>query len=218
MKKILLSVILSVAVITLNAQVKKGSILLGGSVSVSNSETQQQTTPLLKTTNNVAVISPAFGYAFKDNSVAGINLSFGSGTSKQTYGTNPPLKDEIDLYGAGIFYRPYLNLSNRFYLFGEFEAGFQNLKREQDLGVSSKMNEKEFLVFLDLTPGIAFAVNKRFHLEASINNILSLDYETSERTYSNAPTNVQKTSGFNFHANAGGSVPLSLGIRLVLGK
>jgi hypothetical protein len=214
MKKILCSFIFISFVFIADAQINKGSILLGGTVSSQSFKTESGTDTQKE---NLFVFTPAVGYAFKTNTVAGINLFYGH--SKQGY-VGFPTNQEIKSYGAGIFYRKYMNLSKKFYLFGEADAGYNYGKREQQYPSSSHSIEKINSFNLGVTPGLAFAVNRFIHLEASIANIISLQYQKSLKTYqgSSFPQPDIKSSGFAFEANANNSAPISIGIRFVLGR
>ncbi len=198
---------------TLNAQISKGSILIGGNLSLGTSTTKYQTYEI---DNNYLSINPAIGVAIKENSVLGISLSYSMYTQKNTLLN--AYKEDANAYGGGLFYRQYKSLSNRFYLFGEAGAGYYNTKvtREAPDFIQIFKNNS---VNLNLYPGITYAVSKRFHLEAALHNLLNLNYSSAKTTtMGSAPTSETKTDGFSFMTNVGTGVPLSLGFRFVIPK
>src|SRR5437588_110750 len=68
-------------------------------------------------------------------------------------------------------------------------------------------------VYLNIYPGLSYAMTKSFHLELSINNLLSLGYTSSNIVNSNSGGQISsnKNSGFSFVTNANSSFPFSIG-------
>ena len=110
-------------------------------------------------------------------------------------------------------------LGKNFYLFGEGGAGYNNREYHQSAAPDSRQVVKTNSYSINLYPGIAYAVSKKIHLEASINNLVNLAY--SSDTYENVTGSSASTStskGFSFTTNVSNSVPLTLGFRFVIGK
>jgi hypothetical protein len=112
---------------------------------------------------------PVAGIAVKDNIVLGISLLYEHGESKG--GVNPIISGGS--YGAGAFMRRYLPLSKSFYLLGQ--TGLNYLHSEFDLFSNSpNINQsiRSWALSANVFPGISYAVNKKFHLEIAINDLL----------------------------------------------
>lgn len=107
------------APIAANAQINEGRYLLGGSFSFSNSQNPQIT----GAQSQSLYTNIQLGKVIKDNTVAGIMLSYGysnNGTSSKS-----------DRYGADVFYRKYKSIAKDFYLFGETDALYNYSKSTQ---------------------------------------------------------------------------------------
>ncbi len=216
MKKIVLSFIfITVCSFIASAQITKGSILLGGGISFGGSKTESGG---FEYKYKGFGISPSIGFAVKDNQVVGFNLSYNLSEGKNT-DLQSPNNNEVTFYGAGIFYRKYLPLSKSFYLFGQAGAGYNqgNTKVEYP---NYRQDQKNQGFNLALYPGITYAVNKKFHLEASLNNLINLNYSTAKITTTTNGGNPQKSNSkrFGFSTNLSSATPLSIGFRFVLGK
>jgi hypothetical protein len=214
MKKFLLVSITFFFIVSLaHAQITKGSLLLGGSVSANTNETESGST---ENKSNGLYIRPAIGLTVKENTVVG--LRGGYSHSKTQY-NGPYAEQKTYSYSIGTFVRRYLPLGKGFYLFGEAGVDYDYLENSQPNGNDSKSVYKGKTFEADLYPGIAYAVSKKIHLEASINNLINLSYLTSKTEYSYVGgQTVSKTKGFSFGSNASSSVPLNIGFRFVLGK
>lgn len=213
MKK--LTFLFSVLVFTgiAKAQIAKGSVLLGGSIGASKYKTEEGS---MEQKQRYLVISPSAGIAVKDNLVAGLRLFYGHGENK--YNNTFP-KQESDAYGIGLFLRRYLTLGKNFYLYGEADAGYSRNKSDEHSGTDSRRIMKTSAVGLDLTPGVAYAVSKGFHLEATINSLASLTYSKSKtENISIAGSSKSETTGVSFGTNFSVTAPLSIGFRFVLAK
>lgn len=194
-----------------HAQISKGTILLGGGISANNSKQDVQND---EHSFNGFSINPAIGFTVKENTVIGLRGSYG-----HTKTENSTSQQKINSYSLGVFMRKYLSLGKSFYLFGEGGVGYNHSNNTQITDIASKSIFKQNGISANLYPGIAYALNKRIHLEASINNLISLSYYKSEgETISMGNSTFTKYHSFSFDSNLSTSVPLSLGFRFVLGK
>ncbi len=197
-----------------NAQINQGTILLGGGISGNSSKSGEGPS---QTKNSWFSLAPSIGFAVKENKVIGINLFYSH--NKYAYNSSPIKYRTTNGYGGGVFYRSYLPLAKKFYLFGEGNAYFRYTKQSDEQVFDTKYSNKQTEIGLSVYPGLSYAVNKRFHLEASINNLLSLAYyRTSNESVSPISTTKVKGSGLSYSANVSSSSPLTLGFRFVLGK
>jgi hypothetical protein len=195
-----------------SAQIKKGSVLLGGGISGNEAKSGSGT---METKGSSYIISPSVGVAVKDNTIAGLFLSYNHSSSNQ--GNLNSYKIKQNTYGGGLFYRKYYGLGKGFFLFGEGNVFYQYSKYEQE--ASAPFIKKSNSVGFNVYPGLAYAVSRRFHLEIALSNLISFNYFTTkgETLYPNN-TITAKNNGFSFSTNLSTSNPLSVGFRVVLGK
>jgi hypothetical protein len=203
-----------VFVFSTNAQVKKGSVFLGGDIGGSVQKTKSADI----TTNKQSGInvSPVFGKAIKDNLVLGVNAGFGM------YDNDYPLnngRNDSKSYNAGVFLRKYKNIgSGGFYLFVQGGLGATHFSQEQVNLYSSNEETKRFMIGLNAYPGISYGVSKKLHLETGFNNLLTLNY-FNEKRKTGSPVTTDKTNGFAISSSLNNaSSSLYLGFRLLIGK
>lgn len=111
-----------------NAQIKKGTFLIGGQLSAGKFEREPnypfpQPTPYFQGDNFKYVnVGISIGKAIKNNQVIGFN--FNTATSKQTISNNgtESTLSKNNLNEVGIFYRAYKKIGNGFYFFGQGNA------------------------------------------------------------------------------------------------
>lgn len=216
MKKIILFYInlFCIAFIS-QAQITKGSVLLGGGISAFSSKSENNN---VESKSHGFNFRPSLGFVIKDNQVLGFTVGYGR---NQTKFENSPQTSTGNNYGAGVFYRKYIPLSKSFYLFGEAGFGYYSSKSENAAITtqSYKNTQEQTNTGLSLFPGIAYAVGKRFHLEASLNNLVTLYYSKnkSEQTFQG---NVSKneSKGVSMDVNVSSTAPITLGFRFIIGK
>lgn len=213
-KNLLLTIALVSAALLCEAQITKGSVLLGGGISAGRGTSESGN---IEGKSRSIGFYPTIGVAVKDNTVAGLRLSYYYGKASQS---NPDLSQKSNSYSAGLFYRKYLPLSRAFYLFGEgaaFYASNETRNNYSPLGTNSRQTQR--IIGVNLYPGVAYVVSKRFHLEVGLNNLLSLDYSRStHENLSPGQSSISKNSGVNFSTNLSTAAPLTVGFRFVLGK
>lgn len=210
--KILLFALASYCTIeTAQAQIRKGAILLGGSIGFSNSKSDNEVSPDNKTTT--LNISPAIGKAIKDNLMIGVGLSYNN--IRET--NNISFKEgKTSNYGGAIFIRRYVPIINRLYIIGEGLAAFSRYRSKTDWSnATSDASVKGWNAGLTFTPGISFAVNNKLHLETGFNNLLSIQYQ--KRKYGSSgfgyPT---KSKSFSAGVNLENSSTFYLGFRILI--
>jgi hypothetical protein len=198
------------------AQINKGSVLLGGNLSASTNKYKTDIPPGNDAHQNGFAFSPSVGIATKTNTVWGISLGY-SHYKNESIGATGTVKN--DSYSAGIFYRKYAVLGKGFYLFGEADADYSLNKQNSVYINDNKAERKSWSIGVSASPGVAYAVSKRFHLEAGLNQLVSLSYGHTKET---AITGVQKytttSNGFPLSTNLSSSTPLTIGFRFVLAK
>jgi hypothetical protein len=193
------------------AQIKKGTILLGGGISAGIGK--QQTNTDQNKSDGISIY-PAIGWATRDNTVIGVKGGYESNNQHVNQSTQ-----FYDAYSVGLFLRRYLGLGKNFYLFGEASANYFHQKYKSapipDYGNKSISNGAS----LNFFPGIAYAVNKRIHLEVALNSLVNFSMGKSRlEYYSNGVNSLSKSWNAQFSSNLSTNAPLSVGFRFVLGK
>jgi hypothetical protein len=216
MKKLLLFLFCAAMVQMASAQITKGSVLLGGGVSVGTGKTEAGLDADMKRTNVLASLSA--GVATRENTVVGGSLSFGSATQKNISRNIPDVPSESKTYGAGVFIRKYLPLGRSFYLFGQGSTNFGYSEALQP-AAQARITSRGWNVGLSLAPGISYALNKKFHLELGFNELAGISYSQSKNnTRSGASFASSKSSVFNLNTSIGTATPLNIGFRVLLAK
>jgi hypothetical protein len=214
MKKIFTLFPAMLLVVISNAQLTKGTILLGGDLFVSTYKLKDGFSEYNSTGYG---LSPVFAVAVKDNKFFGGSLSYGHYKNGQ-----PPsyTSSEGDSYGASVFYRCYKPVLNKIYAFVQAGIPVNYLKNEITQSQNSYITEKNFSVGLNVSPGISVAVSKKIYLEAGLNNVASLSYQHTNTTGNNSGNNIDKSSsGFSFSSSLGSfSYNLYFGFRFFIPK
>lgn len=207
----LLTIVASFFVCSSNAQIKKGTIFLGGDVGASGQATKINDATVSKQSS--IIISPVLGKAIRDNLVVG--LSGLIGFSKQRT-TDNASKYKTRYYGGGAFVRKYKNLGgSSFYLFGEAAAQLSYYWQKQE-GPVVVDETKRISGTLSAHPGLAYAVSNRLHLETGFLNIVSLSYFREKRDVGD-PINDYRYSGWSFSSSLNNATSsIYIGIRFLL--
>lgn len=224
MRKVLFCCFFAAVSFCVHAQIRKGSIFLGGGISFGNQKIEMSGSGfgVPSQTTKLTIINPAVGIAIKDNLIIGINLTYSD--AKQTVPSNNNSTLTIKQAGGGLFIRKYFPIAERFYLFGEGGLGYLHQEQEQidAFGSGSNTNSaKGYSINLNLYPGVSYAITKRFFLELGLNNLLAAKYESltlsSRSTYSPSVTNgTAKT--FSLTSSLSNASEISIGARFILGK
>lgn len=201
-------------VVISNAQLNKGTILLGGDLFASAYKLKEGTSEY---NSNGFGISPVFAVAVKDNKFFGGSLSY------THYENNQPssyISSEGNSYGASVFYRYYKPVLNKIYAFVQVGIPFNYTKNEITQSQTYYFTEKSFSVGLNVTPGISLAVSKKVFLEAGLTNVASLSYQHTTTTGYNSGNAIDRSSnGFSFSSSLGTfSYNLYFGFRFLIPK
>lgn len=197
----------------MQGQIRKGSVLLGGSIQYSNS-TGEEIPSMGKDKIRSISIGPAIGYALKDNLVLGLSLGYSSGKSNL---------DTRNFKASGfvgaVFLRQYWNITSKFYAFANAQAGYNNstgkLVRTDNALYEAK--NKSWSVNASLTPGVAYSVNRKIMLESTFLPLLNVQYGKSEN-YQKDQNYSSNNSTKQFRANSSltNGQTFSLGIRFLM--
>lgn len=193
----------------LMAQIKKGSIFLGGSVSITtakyNSEFSDQ-----DRSQAAFSFSPAVGKFVKDNLVWGGELQLAGYKNKFAY--NSYQKNFI--VGAGTFIRKYFPVVDRLYIFGQanFSVGYIS---EKSKGTGNEYNGKGYSVGISAYPGMSFAITRKVFVETGLANLVTL-YYTHKKIRETSVLNTVKTNDFHFGTSLDSETGLTVGIRMII--
>ena len=175
-----------------NAQINEGRYLLGGSVSYSHQNDAQNSNAKYNSFSSYI----QFGKVIKDNTVAGIIVSYGNSNSPSNY--------KINQISAGVFYRKYKSLSKDFYFFGEADALYihsQNTQGNFQIGSDATRNTSNG-GSASFIPGISYSVCKRMQIELSMPNFASISYAgTKNETTSSNSNSISTVNGNSFSGN-----------------
>ena len=210
------------------AQIKKGTLLVGGQISAGKSDNNYnqsgypfpQPIPYFQNDNfkytNVGV---SIGKAVKDNRVIGFN--FNTANFKQTffYNLTESSKAKGNQNEAGVFYRSYRKLGKDIYFFGQANAliNFGKTKYNYSSSINNSTLKKTG-ASLSLSPGLAYAISKKFHIELSMQNLLEIQYISSKQEFTNPANQTLKSNSYGFNSSLSTGVlgNIGIGFRLVL--
>lgn len=112
-------------------------------------------------TANVFTIAPSVGYFVTPNIALGAKVGFTNATAD-----NDIVKEESNLFTAGVFGRYYWMPASKFSIFAELGADYRNSSFDSGVAGSSKAKSNGFGVAV--APGINYFVSSNFALEAKV--------------------------------------------------
>ena len=197
-----------------NAQFTTGKYLIGGYLSF-----QTENGKDLDYKNDGAVVNLSFGKVIKENTVVGINLSYGQ-TSYDYVGSHIQKSKQ---YGAGVFYRKYKTLSKDFHLFGEAGLDYSYSENKNTDGSNIQSNSISNSATIHLMPGLSYSLNNKVQIELLMPNIVGIGYShsTFKNTYPGGSSIPDKNkSAFVFSTNLNYNLLSNFGIgfKFLLGK
>jgi hypothetical protein len=202
---------------TMQAQIKKGSIFLGGDLGGSTQTTKRNDVEI----NNQKglTISPVFGKAIKENLILGGDIGFNlyennNGPNSSSFTTN-----KNNSYGAGVFIRKYKSIGKSnfsMFLQGRFGINYSNIDYN---GPTINYEQiKRYTVSVTAYPGISYTVSKRLQLETGFNNLIGLNYFTEKKQVNSQFPYTDKTNGISINSSLNNISSLYLGFRVLIGK
>jgi len=210
-QRIVLSLVFVCAfMVTTRAQISKGAVWVGGNIGYNESK-QEPSSTITPIKSNTFTINPAIGTVVKDNLVVGINLLYSHIKSEN----DGSLESKTNAYGGGVFVRKYFPVISRLYIFGDANVGFTSTKEDRTQSSTIKITTKGWTGAVGITPGIAFAVSKKFQLETSLSNLLGVAYISNKTTGPNNSYN-GKSHQFAAGINADGKTQFNIGCRFLL--
>jgi hypothetical protein len=208
MKILLPAILLFVSGIT-NAQITKGSLLLGGSLSVSHAILRNEG-PDNNAKSNGFTFNPSIGKAIKANTILGLGFVI---TRVRTHDKN--YTDASSGWNVNTYIRKYLPLGGDFNLFAQTSAFYAESKIDNE-GPNFYTKQRAKSAGLDFLPGLDYGVSRRFHLEITLNDLFRVSYSRTI-TINNSFAD-QTDKSLSVETNLNSANPISLGFRFLLSK
>jgi hypothetical protein len=202
--------------ITIQAQIKKGSVFLGGDLGGSTQKTKKD--GLTTNNQNGLNISPVFGKAIKENLILGADIGFGLYENNYS-ALNPSTDQRSNSYHAGVFLRKYKAIGKSgfsAFLQGKLSVEYNSIK--YDYSASNFDNRKRNTISVSTYPGISYTVSRRIQLETGFNNLLNLGYFTEKRDVGSLSPYTEKTNGISISSSLNNLSSLYLGFRVLINK
>jgi hypothetical protein len=219
MKKSLLifSLVFISAALSAQVIVPKGTRIAGGNISIGNARNHFDTTLNgndVNTYSNYNVnFNPTFGWAKKDNEVYGIMLHTTYQHWKQE-SNNTFSKGSFIAAGPGVFYERFFNLGKGFHfsangsLYGTY--GVTKNKSYTNSVLTNDAEGKRYDINFSVTPRIGYSINKKFMVQASIGELLNMNFSHTNWK-SSIPGGSTSQHNYNiFNVNTGLNRGLSL--------
>jgi hypothetical protein len=203
---------------TIHAQIKKGSVFLGGDIGGSTQTTKRNGTEV--NSQDGLTILPLFGKAIRENLILGGEAGFSLYNNKNkdfNPGSNSQQKNNS--YQAGVFIRKYKQIGKSgFSMFLQGRLGFNYFRNEFSSSYQATDKTKRYTIGISAYPGISYAVSKRLQLETGFNNLLNLNYFTEKKEIGGSLGYTDKTNGIGFGSNLNNISSLYLGFRVLINK
>ena len=218
MKKLLTALVCIIMVQLVQAQVQKGSLFLGGSLSGGSNSYESAT---ISNKNSNWSFSPQIGKAIDLNKIIGVQIFVGGNTEESSTGGTTLNKNVSTAYGLGVFYRQYFPLAAKWALFGNAGVdGRYGTGATKANGIKTSENNGWALVAA-ITPGISYKAGKCIWLEAALNNLLGINYSSNKLNTINENGQViatAKQNNFNTGINISGFNSIAIGLRWIIQK
>lgn len=196
---------------SVQAQIKKGTHLIGGSLSFGSQKEKFESYPSsYNVKSNHTSISPAWGIAIQDNLVVGTDVLFGQTTTEAGN-----YKDKNNSYGGGVYIRKYWEVLPRFYVLGQARAGVFSSKYKS--GASGEWTRKQLNINVNIVPGVSYAASRNVHVEATFIPLFNFMYVKSE-LFNVTGAKQSDTKSIVVNTSLNNASNLSLGVRILLGN
>lgn len=206
-----------------HAQIRKGSLLFGGSVGYTSQE-QTTTTPIsgnYKQKITTLLLSPSFATAISDNLFIGADLTWTNSKQKSSNSFDPSTTEQTNYAkGGGVFVRKYWSIVDKLYVFGQGRLGFQTYRN--DIIFPEPPNypgyRKGNTFQASFYPGLSFALSKKVHLESTFLNLVTFEYDKGSDYNKASGTKVNKYSNFGVNSSFDNATTFTLGVKVLLSK
>jgi hypothetical protein len=176
MKRIFLSSLAVLIVFLSQAQIKKGTVFIGGNINFYHQSAKTDDSIYLPAyPSSSFTFYPSVGWAIKDNLVFGIVL--GIGYQKNVISNlSPNYYNQQNTYSGGVFLRKYKVLGSGFSLFGQTNLAFDYGKTMYHADTTQSQETKIYGGSLNFYPGVAYSVNRHWQLETGLPGLVHLSY------------------------------------------
>lgn len=201
----------------LNAQIPKGTKMIGTRLNYNQYKSDNSTVGNAGTTTNVNT-NKGFsglvngGYFIKDNLVVGLVVGYGnqfseySNTTPGMNSTSNSNSSSSTTFSVGLYGRIYKMMKdNKIGFFGNMDVLYSSGKSNTEyvysnnLYVNTQTSKGDITGYsLSLSPGVVYFITDRIGLEASYGN-LSFRNQTTESTYNDGRTGTDIVNGINFN-------------------
>ena len=231
MKKITTIFAFALFVINANAQIKKGSVLLGGQIAVLSNKKEIVNQPYpypgpvpspitQNTLQKAIVVGINIGTAIAQNKILGINFTSASNNVSYFNTAFDTSSAKANQYTIGVFYRQYKKIANNFYFFAQGDAAAIFGKGTTTYSFNpSEYTNKESGAVLSFTPGISYEIVKHVQIELTLPSVLGLQISSSNQTSTNPNVRTSTSSATSFYSslsNNSGLGALGVGFKLIL--
>ena len=204
-----------------NAQVKKGDIVLGGNLGYSDEASTGQTSPPTSITSNSLYLNPSLGKAIRDNLVLGIGISYSHSSSKVDNAGTLTDNQTGNSGSLGVFIRRYKPIGAGFSLFGQagLSGNYTHSNEMQPGATDLGAHANTYGFALNLYPGIAYALNRRWQLETSLPNFFLINYGHTKETqqFTGQPDLTSTNHNFGISSSLTGNDEFTVGVRYFIG-
>ncbi len=228
MKKIILKMLIATGIVagaalSTNAQISKGSIMLGGSLGANMKMESKTTIGSITNTKPGHTdwnFSPTGGYFVADGLVVGLGLNLESNFLEEVLSADSLKKEHIMASGLGInlIVRKYFEIENNIYFHLQGGFGYNTVSATDRVpdGLSALKDGDKITssaIGINVTPGLTYFVSPKWGIDFSLNNIVS--YNSTTTTIGDGATKVEITGG-GFSVGAG--LTPSLGLFFYINK
>lgn len=205
--KLFIMVALCATAFAANAQTEKGKSLIGGSFNFFTANAEQGTSTLKQ---NEFSIGPNYGYFVSKNLAIGLNVSYRYSKNSTAYtqltavngsyiNTIITQTQKQNTTNIGPFIRYYVDITEKFKFFGQFNASVGFGKAENIITNITPSINKSTAYSANITPSFAFFPTKKIAVELGFG---LLSYFNSTSKYEVATAEKSKNEGFKFGFDA----------------
>lgn len=227
MLKITTLLISTFFITNINAQIKKGALILGGQIGVNTWQTSKSSSPLINPSpgnqyikNNSSNVGLNIGTAFSENKVIGLDFMRSNTKESVSYQINDTGFAKSNLNELGAYYRQYKKIANGFYFYGQVNVSSVFGKGSRSYNFSAfDQDTKQSGVKLFLTAGVAYAITKKLQLELALPSVLGLQSTKTKTTTKGPNASNEEINQFNFYSSSSNNNALGnvgVGFRIIL--
>jgi hypothetical protein len=187
MKKLVLSLAMSFAILFANAQFEIGQEALGGSIQfhTSSAKADPAVSSSLLEKNTGFSINPTYSFFKTQTKMVGLGIYYGYNQGKSKSIENNSYKSTGQAIGLNYFMNQYQKIGKDFYFLMNWNNAIQYSFGKNTGSGSYQVESKDntYALYSVLSPGLAYKINDRFIIEGLFMNLLGLNYGYSVTKY-----------------------------------